>query len=115
MRLVFAVCLLAAPAAVLLSPAAAHAQQKQRMVDGTVHDANGSPVSGAIVYLKNTASLTVKTYVTTADGTFRFGQVGMDADFQVWAESGGKKSPVKTISSFDSKQKWTIPLKLPAK
>jgi hypothetical protein len=115
-RLALAAALLAAPAAIyLVSPTALHAQQKLRTVEGTVRDAGGQPVSSAIVYLKNASSLTIRTYVTTADGIFRFGQVGMDADFQVWAESSGSKSGVKTISSFDSKQKWDITLRLTKK
>jgi hypothetical protein len=89
----------------------AQAQQKQRTIEGTVRGASGAPVAGAIVYLKNDATLTVKTYVTTADGNYRFGQVGMDADYSVWAEQGGHKSNTKTISSFDNKQQWTIGLK----
>lgn len=115
-RLALAASLVAAPVAIfVLAPAALDAQQKLRTVEGHVLDAAGQPVSGAVVYLKNAASLTVKTYVSSADGSFRFGQVGMDADYQVWAEASGKKSGVKTISSFDSKLKWDIGLKLSAK
>jgi len=99
----------------LVSPAPLHAQQKLRTVEGTVRDAAGQPVSGAVVYLKNASSLTIKTYVTTPDGAFRFGQVGTGADYQVWAEFSGSKSGVKTISSFDSKLKWDIGLKLNGK
>ena len=51
-------------------------------------------------------------FVTTADGNYRFGQVGMDADYQVWAESDGHKSNTKTISNFDNKKQWTIALKI---
>jgi hypothetical protein len=105
----FCVAALSAPLAV---PTVAHAQQKQRTIEGTVRGPNDAPVAGAIVYLKNDATLTVKTYVTTADGNYRFGQVGLDADYQVWAESAGRKSNTKTISSFDNKLKWTIALKI---
>lgn len=115
-RLALAATLLAAPVAIsVLAPTALHAQQKLRTVEGHVLDASGQPVSGAVVYLKNAATLTVKTYVSSTDGSFRFGQVGTDADYQVWAEASGKKSGVKTISSFDSKLKWDIGLKLSAK
>jgi hypothetical protein len=113
-RKIGAQAVLAAMLAVALfaSPPSAHAQQKQRTVGGTVSDTNGTPLSGAIVYLKNDSNLTVKTYVTNADGIYRFGQVGMDADYQVWAESAGHKSNTKTISNFDTKQLWTIALKI---
>jgi Carboxypeptidase regulatory-like domain len=88
------------------------AQQKSRTIEGTVSTKAGALVSGAIVYLKNNATLSVKSYITTADGVYRFGQVPMDADFQVWAESNGQKTATKTISAFDSKQNWTIQLRL---
>ena len=95
-----------------MPPTASAQAQKQRTVDGTVRNAAGQPMAGAVVYLKNATTLSVKTYVTTADGGYRFGQVPMDADYQVYAESSGKKSQTKTISNFDSKQLWTIGLKI---
>jgi hypothetical protein len=90
----------------------AQSAQNQRVLEGSVRDAAGQPLSGAIVYLKNAATLTVKTYVTQADGNFRFGHVGMDADYEVYAEAGGKKSKVKRISAFDTKKRWTIALQI---
>jgi Carboxypeptidase regulatory-like domain len=88
------------------------AQQKSRTIEGTVSNKAGALSSGAIVYLKNNATLSVKSYITGADGVYRFGQVPMDADFQVWAELNGQKTATKTISAFDSKQNWTIQLRL---
>jgi hypothetical protein len=112
LRLALAAALFAPPVAHCIAPIAMLAQQKLRTVEGTVTNSAGQPVSGAVVYLKNASSLTIKTYVTTADGSFRFGQIALDTDFQVWAESSGNKSQVKSISSFDSRPKWTIPLKI---
>lgn len=97
---------------VLIAAVPSLAQQKSRTIEGTVSTKAGALVSGAIVYLKNDATLSVKSYITTADGVYRFGQVPMDADFQVWAESNGQKTATKTISAFDSKQNWTIQLRL---
>ncbi len=107
--------LLLAFALLLLIAAPAFAQQKERVIEGTVTDHAGAPVSNAIVYLKNGATLSIKSYITSANGYFRFGQVPMDADFQVWAEAGGLKSNTKNISGFDSKPNWTIPLRLAPK
>jgi hypothetical protein len=103
---------LLALALLLLSAVPSLAQQKQRTIQGVVSNHAGAPVSGAIVYLKNAATLSIKSYITSADGSYRFGQVPMDADFQVWAEASGQKSPTKTISAFDSKQNWTVALRL---
>jgi hypothetical protein len=95
------------------APAAAQTLQSaksQRTLEGMVREAGGQPLSGAIVYLKNLNSLAVKTYVTTTDGDFHFGQVGMDSDYEIYAEAGGKKSKTKRISAFNSKKRWTIDL-----
>ena len=93
----------------------AMAQQRgpeQRSVQGKVVDGSSAVVSGAVVYLKDDHSLSVKSYITNSDGTFRFGQLAQSTDYELWAESNGKKSPTKTISSFDSKNRFFIDLKL---
>ena len=97
------------------APAPLFAQDKARVIEGTVTNHTGALVPNAIVYLKNGATLSIKSYITAADGYYRFGQVPMDADFQVWAEANGLKSPTKTISAFDSKVNWTVPLRLAPK
>ncbi|MDQ2835428.1 MAG: carboxypeptidase-like regulatory domain-containing protein [Acidobacteriota bacterium] len=99
-----------------LAPTAqASAEQRgpeQRIVQGKVVDIANAAVNGAVVYLKDDHSLAVKSYITDGEGTYRFGQLAQNTDYELWAESGGKKSPVKTISSFDSKNQFFINLKL---
>jgi hypothetical protein len=104
--------LLAGPAIFVALPTAAIAQITERVVQGKVELSSGGMAKGAIVYIKNEKTLEVRTYISTDDGSYRFGQLNPDADYTVWAEYQGKKSKEKTISSFDTKKVFNIMLKV---
>lgn len=91
----------------------AAAQQRgpvQRIVEGKVLSHANTPVRGAVVYLKEGRS--VKSFISNDQGAYRFGQLAQNTDYEIWAEQDGKKSDVKTISSFDSKNHFYIDLKI---
>jgi hypothetical protein len=91
------------------------AQQRapeQRVVQGKVTDGANAPIKGAVVYLKDSRSLSVKSFFSDDQGEYRFGQLSQNSDYQIWAENNGKKSAVKTISSFDNKNQFFINLKV---
>ena len=96
-----------------LGPQIAQAQNfGQRIIQGKVIGDSDSPVGGATVFLKNLKTRDIKSFTSTPDGSFRFAQVGMIDDYEVWAEMGKKKSAVKTVSSFDSRKQVEFDLKL---
>ena len=97
----------------MLGPAAAEAQNfGQRTIQGKVLDDRDEAVAGATVFLENVKTRNVKSFSSTQEGSFRFAQVGMVDDYEVWAEKGKKKSAVKTISSFDSRKEVDFDLRL---
>jgi hypothetical protein len=106
--------LLMGPCMMIALPTAAMAQAAQRVVQGKVELSSGGMAKGAIVYIKNGKTLEVRTYISTSDGSYRFGQLSPDADYTVWAEYQGKKSKERTISSFDTKKVFTVVLRISA-
>jgi hypothetical protein len=96
----------------VVTPVAVAQQSTMRTVQGRILDKEGAALKGATVFLKDGHSLAVRSYIAGDDGGYRFAQLSPNTDYQVWAESDGKKSSVKTISSFDSKQQVTMDLKI---
>jgi Carboxypeptidase regulatory-like domain len=108
-----AVALGLAPIASRIAVPAAQAQNiGQRVVNGSVVDAESGSVVGATVFLRNTKTKSIRSYTSTKDGRFRFAQVDMSEDWDLWAEKEGKKSPTKTISSWDTRKDVEAELKL---
>ncbi|MGO9636329.1 MAG: carboxypeptidase-like regulatory domain-containing protein [Terracidiphilus sp.] len=96
-----------------LAPVAADAQNMgYRVVFGNVVDANSAPVVGATVFLKDLKSKAIRSYSTTEKGSFRFTGVKMDEEHELWAEMNGRKTSVKTISSWDSRKEFEVELRL---
>jgi len=79
-------------------------------LQGKVFDAKDTPISGAIVYLQNSRNNDVKTFISGNDGAYRFAALSADTDYSVWAAYKGKKSPTKSVSSFDTRKQVFIDL-----
>lgn len=83
-----------------------------RTLTGQVMDKDDAAVADAIVHIRNTKTLAERTYITGADGNYRFNALSLTQDFEVYAEAGGKKSSTKTLSQFDSRTQPKINLKI---
>ncbi len=84
----------------------------QRVVSGRVVDGNSTDVPLATVFLKNLKTKAIRSYSSAPDGKFRFAQVNMAEDYELWAEKDGKKSAVKTVSTWDTRKEFECELKL---
>ena len=63
----------------------------ERPVQGLVTDADGKPIVGAVVQLKNMRSLQVRSYITREAGaTYYFSGLNKDVDYEVKAQFNGK-------------------------
>ena len=101
----------------LATAGAASAEKKQkndsgRLLTGRVLDHDNQPVVNAVVYLANTRTRAVKTYIVGPDGEYHFPALSPNIDYEVYAQFNGKKSDTKTLSQFDDRQQVSINLKV---
>jgi hypothetical protein len=86
-----------------------------RSVQGTVADTTGKPVEGAVVQLKDTKTLQIRSFITKADGLYHFHGLSSNVDYELRADYQGSSSSNKTLSSFDDRKQAVVNLKLDAK
>jgi Carboxypeptidase regulatory-like domain len=101
----------------LLLLAVAHAapdnkdKAQGRLLYGRVLDQQDNPVAGAIVYLTNTRTHAIKTYIAAQDGSYRFPGL-TTVDYEVYAQSNNRKSDTKSVSQFDARSQVYLDLKI---
>ena len=83
----------------------------ERVITGVVHDKDGAPAKGALVYLKDEKTARIKSMTADEKGSFRFMQLSRTVDYKVWAQTKDSKSPEKSITSFETKDEITRDLK----
>src|ERR1700688_2369122 len=83
-----------------------------RLLFGKVLDPQDNPLPDAVVYLTNTRTRAVKTYIVGPDGTFRFPALSAAIDYEVYAQYKGHKSASKSVSQFDDRSQVYIDLKI---
>lgn len=87
--------------------------QHTRMVRGSVLNRRQQPVAHAIVYLRNSRSRTVRTYITSHNGRFVFHGLAANVNYTLHAEYRGRRGGTRTVSAFDSQTRIHMDLKVP--
>jgi Carboxypeptidase regulatory-like domain len=86
-------------------------KQQGRLLFGKVLDQQDNPVVNAVVYLTNSRTHAVKTYIVGQDGTYRFPGLST-VDYEVYAQYNGRKSDTKSVSQFDERSQVYVDLKI---
>ena len=110
LKLAVAVCI-----AFVLSTSALIGQSDDtgtRSVQGVVTDAAGSQVAGAVVQLKDTKSLQIRSYRTEADGSYHFAGLSTNVEYELEAKNDSGTSGKKTLTVFNTQKIATVNLKL---
>lgn len=103
-----------------VAPAFSLAQKEKedlsvRSVEGTVTDEHDRPLEGAVVQLKNVKTLQIRSFITQADGKYQFQGLSVNVDFELRASHGGNASAPKILSTFDSRRRPVVNLKVESK
>jgi Carboxypeptidase regulatory-like domain len=86
--------------------------QAGRLVTGKVVDRQDNPLTGAVVYISDSRSHAVKTYITGADGAFHFPALSLNNDYELYAQHQSRKSDTKNVGQFDNRAQVSIILKI---
>jgi Carboxypeptidase regulatory-like domain len=98
--------------AVAVSAADKKDKNQGRLLYGKVLDQQDSPVPDSVVYLTNTRTHAVKTYIVGRDGTYRFPGLSATVDYEVYAQHNNHKSETKSVSQFDDRSQVYIDLRV---
>ena len=86
-----------------------------RTVKGQALTKDDNAISGAVVYLRNLRTQTVRTYISDNAGNYRFSGLDPNVDYELHAEHQEQTSAKRTLSSFDSRKEIVINLKVDKK
>ena len=83
-----------------------------RLLTGKILDKQDNAVVNAVVYVTDTRTRAVKTYIVGPDGTYRFPALATNVDYEIYAQSNGKTSDTKRMSQFDDRKVVEIILRI---
>jgi hypothetical protein len=84
----------------------------ERPVSGVVTDADGKPIVGAVVELKNTRTQKILSLMTHDKGEYQFSGLSKDIDYQLTAISKDHSSEPHTLSMYDPRAKPVVNLQI---
>lgn len=87
-------------------------ERQTRSVQGVVTTDGDAPAEGAVVQLKDTKSLQIRSFITKQNGAYHFHGLSPDVDYELRAEHNGANSGSKTLSSFDGRKAAVLNLKV---
>jgi len=88
------------------------AESNERSLTGTIVDKADALVEGAVVQIKDTKTLRVRSFLTKADGKYQFHGLSVDTDYEVKAERQGISSETRTLTVYDTRKEPILNLKL---
>jgi hypothetical protein len=103
---------LATLAAVCILLPYATAGAEARTVTGRVLTSDGETVKGAVVRIKNTRTLQIRSFISQNDGSYHFAGLNPDVDYELRATYRGRSSRTKTVSQFASENAIRLDLVL---
>jgi Carboxypeptidase regulatory-like domain len=83
-----------------------------RLLTGKVTGKQDQVLVNAVVYLSNTRTRAVKSFIVGQDGIYRFPALSPNIDYEVYAQHEGHKSDTKTVSQFDTRPSVNINLRI---
>jgi len=114
-RVALAALLLLGISAARISPDQKDKPATGRLLTGKVLDKHDNPVVNSVVYLSNTRTHAVTSYIVGPDGSYQFPQLSPNVDYEVYAQYQGHKSDTKTVSQFDDRKQVNIVLRIDLK
>jgi hypothetical protein len=67
-------------------------ESQLRMVHGVTMDKGESPIPSAVVFLKNTRSNAIRSYISDEQGNYRFSGLDPNIDYEVHAEKRNSRA-----------------------
>lgn len=83
-----------------------------KLLFGKVLDNDDNPLPDAVVYVTNTRTRSVRSYIVGKDGAYRFPALASAVDYEVYALFKNHKSDTKSVSQFDDRSQVYMVLKI---